>query len=146
MRGNTQKEAVIRALKDYPEKVKRIAILRLELDHPLQVSERELIESLSLTRPPTETTGKNGQISNKTMMIALQLQDTTERMDHLLTLLTKEQSDVLRGFYFEKRPWAELEKEYNLTQRALLNRRDSGLEELGKLNDFMVQVKGGGVQ
>lgn len=158
-----QKRAVIEALKNYPEQQKKIRLLRYELEHPTQVSEEELIESLSLSKS-TDGGGPSGHISNKTMMIALQFQDEAQRMnsevviqiaqdlhileaetarvDYYISLLDLEQAQVIRGYYLEKKQWADMETETGLTQRALLKRRDAGVAELSDMFEFLGRIRG----
>lgn len=158
-----QRDQVIEVLKNYPQKKKQISLLRYELEHPSHISEKELIESLSLAKSEAGGGKSPGHISNKTMMIALQYQDTAQRMngdvvaeitqelsaleaeveriDYYLTLLDEEQALVLRRYYIEQRPWSEVEAEFGLSQRALIKRRDDGVEELAEMFGFLGRIR-----
>lgn len=159
-----QRDQVIEVLKNYPQKKKQISLLRYELEHPSHISEKELIESLSLAKSEAGGGKSPGHISNKTMMIALQYQDTAQRMngdvvaeitqelsaleaeveriDYYLTLLDEGQALVLRRYYIEQKPWAEIENEFNLSQRALIKRRDDGVAELAEMFGFLGRIRG----
>lgn len=159
-----QRDRVIEILKKYPHKKKQINLLRYELDHPSHISEKELIESLSLAKSEDGGVRSPGHISNKTMMIALQYQDVAvrmnsdvvaeitqelsaleaelERIDYYLTLLDEGQALVLRRYYIEQKPWAEIEAECGLSQRALIKRRDDGVRELSEMFGFLGRIKG----
>lgn len=159
-----QRNRVIETLKEYPQKRKQISLLRYELEHPAHISEEELIESLTLAKSEADGGKSPGHISNKTMMIALQYQNAAERMngdvvaeiaqelsaleaeveriDYYLTLLDEGQALVLRRYYIEQRPWAEIEAEFGLSQRALIKRRDDGVGELAEMFGFLGRIRG----
>lgn len=159
-----QKKRVVEILKTYPQKEKQIKMLKYELEHPSHVSEKELIESLSLAKSEDGGVRSPGHISNKTMMIALQYQDTAERIngdvvaeimqelsaleaevariDYYLTLLDEGKALVLRRYYVEQKSWAEIGAELHLSQRALIKRRDDGVGELAEMFGFLGRIKG----
>lgn len=159
-----QRKQVVDILKNYHKKQKQISVLRYELEHPAHVSEEELIESLSLAKTEADGGKSPGHISNKTMMIALQYQNAAERMngdvvaeiaqelsvleaeveriDYYLTLLDEGQALVLRRYYIEQKPWAEIEEEFGLSQRALIKRRDDGVGELAEMFGFLGRIRG----
>ena len=164
-RNDAEKRKLVKTiLASYPSKKKQISVLRYELEHPSHVSEEELIESLSLAKPAADGGKSPGHISNKTMMIALQYQDAAarmngdvvaeiaqelsaleaevERIDYYLTLLDEGQALVLRRYYIEQKPWAEIEAEFGLSQRALIKRRDDGVGELAEMFGFLGRIKG----
>lgn len=163
-RNAEQKAKVIETLKSYPQKKKKISLLRYELEHPSRISEEELIESLSLAKAADGGGRAKGRISNKTMMIALQVEDAAQRMnsdvvmeitqeladleaevdriDYYLSLLEEGRALVIRRYYIEQRTWAEIEMELNLSQRSLIKRRDNGIDELAEMFGFLEQLKG----
>lgn len=159
-----RKKRVIETLKSYPQKKKQISLLRYELEHPSHISEEELIESLSLAKAADGGGRSKGRISNKTMMIALQFQETAQQMnsgvvveitqeladleaevdriDYYLSLLNEGQALVLRRYYMEQKTWSEIEAEFSLSQRALIKRRDDGVEELTEMFGLLKRIKG----
>lgn len=159
-----QRKRVIDTLKAYPKKTQQIRLLRYELEHPSRISEEELIESLSLSKSEDGGGRTKGRISNKTMMIALQVQDAAQRMngdvvmeiaqeladleaevdriDYYLSLLDEDRATVIRRCYIEQKTWAEIESELGLSQRALINRRDDGVGELAEMFGFLDRIKG----
>lgn len=164
MANEEERKRVIDALRSYTPSKKKISLLQYELEHPSHVSQEELIESLSLTKAEGGGVRSPGHISNKTMMIALQYQDAAQRMnsdvvaeivqelsvledevgriDYYLSLLDKGQALVLRRHYIEQKPWAEIGAEVNLSQRAVSNRRDAGLDELAEMFGFLDRLRG----
>jgi predicted DNA-binding protein YlxM (UPF0122 family) len=150
-------------LKSLPLKKRRIEQLRYELSNPPAVSETELLSSLSVGGAPLDAVPASGQISDRTMLIAMRYGDTARRMnheakaqiarelreleletgrlEHYISLLDARQSDVLRRYYFDGKPWNELEDEMNLTIRALINIRNSGVNALVSMYEYIEDVK-----
>ena len=69
---------VIGLLESCRKRMNQIALLHYELEHPANVSPDEIIEAMSLHRSNGGSSGK-GHISNKTLYIALNYQERTER-------------------------------------------------------------------
>lgn len=109
-----------------------------------------------------EMAGSAGYISDKTMRIALQFQDETERLNRdasfeiaqelfnvrrkmkklefYVSQLPPKQAEVIRKHYFEEYSWPALQKELHVSSRTLINRRDEGLNELATMYQYMEQV------
>ena len=68
-------------LKEYPMLKRKETILKYESQHPQHVTEHEVIGALALSHSVQEMAGSAGYISDKTMRIALQFQDETERLN-----------------------------------------------------------------
>lgn len=155
---------VTELLKAYPSKKRQIEQLKIELEHPARVSDKEIIDSLSFGgQAPGEAGGRNGHISNKTMMIALQYRDVMQRinsdaiiqitqelhaleaevarLERYVSLLTRRQQEVIRLYYFEGNNWTVLEDRLHLARRTLFKHRDEALDELAAMFQFIEQVK-----
>ena len=70
MEDNRVRGYVLRTLEEYPNIVRRIAILRYEIEHPIVVSPDEVIDSMNFSRSYSHSRN-SGNISNKTLYIAL---------------------------------------------------------------------------
>ena len=123
---NTEmKNRLLELLDNYHKRARLIALLRYELAHPAQVTEKDLIGAMNFARQ--EGAGRpEGHISNKTLYIALNYQDRArqlnaetfqeisaqlmkleqeqDRLNYYLSLLEPRQEQVLRKAYLEKVP------------------------------------------
>ena len=133
-----------------------------EFVDPQHVTEHEVIGALALSHSVQEMAGSAGYISDKTMRIALQFQDETERLNRdasfeiaqelfnvrrkmkklefYVSQLPPKQAEVIRKHYFEEYSWPALQKELHVSSRTLINRRDEGLNELATMYQYMEQV------
>lgn len=156
------REDVIELLKTYPQLQRKINLLEYERLHPSKVSQDEVISELALGHPLTGTVGSAGYISNKTMQIALNFQDETDRLNYetileidqeLHTLrsrieklefyvdqLEKKQAEVIRKYYFEEKTWPEIQKAMHISSRTLSKYRDDGLDALSAMGQYMGEV------
>ena len=120
-----------------------------------------MIGALALARP-LGGGSQAGRISDKTMRIATTFRDEQERLnctavmdisEELGTLeariaklefyvaqLKPDQSEVIRKYYFEGKSWPELQRELKLSIRTLLKRRDSGIDALVEMGNYMGKV------
>ena len=160
------KDMVVELLKAYPLKMRQLELLKYELDHPVAVGEEEMIESLSFSERSLDSEGSHGtgNISNKTMVTALQYRDNMEqansgtltaitremltleadvgRLDHYISLLDKHQAKVIRLFYFEGMTWLDMEKELHMSKRALIHHRDEAVGVLVTMYTYMLSLQG----
>ena len=149
-------------LKEYPMLKRKETILKYESQHPQHVTEHEVIGALALSHSVQEMAGSADYISDKTMRIALQFQDETERLNRdasfeiaqelfnvrrkmkklefYVSQLPPKQAEVIRKHYFEEYSWPALQKELHVSSRTLINRRDEGLNELATMYQYMEQV------
>ena len=157
------KQEMTALLKSYPQKKLQIEQLRYELDHPPRVSDHDMIDSLS-TGSPAMGGGKNGRISDKTMMIATQYQDAaqklnaetaaqinaelqalveeTERLEHYISLLSERQALIIQRYYFEGRSWSDVGLELHLSRGTLNGERGRALDTLASMYRFIESVSG----
>lgn len=156
---NTEiKTYVTNLLEAYTERTRKIALLRYELEHPGQITENELLSAMTLSAPENESGVRSGGISDKTMRIALSYRETAQRLngavileirrelqsleaeidrlDFYVGFLAQEEKDILRLYYFEKRPWRQIEKETGLSRRTLVRRRGDAIDRLTQMYDY----------
>lgn len=155
---------VIEDLKSYPELKKKVVLLRYEQEHPARVSDGEVLDSMALSRPVSDGIRPSGYISDKTMQIATQFRDKADRLNQETTMeiakelfdverqlaklefyvsqLDQKQAEVIRKYYFERKPWGELQREMHLAPRTLIKRRDDGLDALVSIYSYLGKVKG----
>ena len=150
---------VMKDLKGYPQLKKKAALLRYEQEHPARISDSEVIDSMALSAPMGSGVRRSGFISDRTMQIAAQFRDKRERLNQetimeieqelhsvefLVSRLDPRQAEVIRRYYFEGRTWGELQQEMHLSPRALIKRRDEGVDALARIYDYLEQVTRGG--
>ena len=117
---------VIELLKGWPERERKIAVLRFELKHFANIRKDETLEAMALGHGSGMGL-PSGHISDKTLYIALNYQGRTdklnadtkesiatelveqeyeqERLEYYISLLEKRQAEVLRLGYAQKMPW-----------------------------------------
>lgn len=153
---------VIEDLKSYHQLKKKLALLRFEQEHPARVSDDEVIDSMALSRPVSDSIRATGFISDKTMRIAAQFRDTRDRLNQSTSIeiaqelhaveqqisklefyvsqLEDKQAEVIQKYYFERKTWNELQVEMHLSPRTFLKRRDDGLDSLVSMYTYLGQI------
>ena len=156
------KRRVQAELKEYPELKRKITLLEYESRNPQRITENEVIGALSLSRPAQEAAKPAGYVSDKTMRIAFQFQEETERLNRdaafeiaqelfsvrskveklefYVSQLPPKQAEVIRKHYFEEISWPALQKELHVSSRTLISRRDDGIAALASMYQYMEQV------
>ena len=160
----SEKEELIEELRNYRIKKKKIELLSFELENSYELTDTEIIEALSLGHAQGESLPvKGGHISDKTMKIALHYEDISLRMrteslmqikrelhslkseinriEYYVGLLDSCQEEVIRFYYFDGKTWPEIKEQLHTSQRALIKRRDDGVNELVKIYCFVEGVK-----
>ena len=155
------KKGLLELLRSYPEKKRVIEQLKFELRHPAQIGEDELIDSLS-ARPLSE--GRmGGGVSNKTMTIALQYQNTLHhmnseavadiardlrlleseiaRLEHYVSLLEELKGTVIRQIFFERRSLSELENECRYSKSTIYRVRNEAIDDLVSMYIYLDDIK-----
>ena len=154
---------VMADLQEYASLKKKLALLKFECAHPQQVTENEVITQMALSHPISEGIQKSGYISDKTMRIALQFQDRKEQLNRetineivremteiemrlqkiefYVQQLDTRQETVIRAHYFEGKTWVDLQKQFHLSVRALLKRRDAAVDELVSMYLYLQSIK-----
>jgi len=155
---------VVDRLKAYPAMKRRLDQLCFELDNIPVVNESDFIESLALgVRPEGQGYRHGGHPSDKTMAIALQyknikrecedeayweikrelrsLESEVRRIEYYVSLLDKQQSDVIRLLYFERKTWEDAEIEMQISRRTLFKHRKNALNELVSMFSVLCSVQ-----
>ncbi len=155
---NTElKVAVTALLETYPERERKIAVLRYELSHPSHVSSDELIEAMSLGHE--DGVGRpSGHVSDKTLYIALNYQEkadklnadikeeivsqlvgleqTQNRLKYYVSLLEQRQAETIKLAYFEPVSQEMLAKTLGLSLRTVQKIKAQAIEALAELYSF----------
>lgn len=148
---------VVDLLESYHKRMNQIALLHYELEHPPNVSSDEIIGAMSLGHSD-DTVHAKGNISNKTLYIALNYQERTDRMNsaaredivkHLvklereqeklayyISLLDENQAIVIRRFYFENHTWSEIAQELHVVTRTIHKIKNRALDCLAAMYTF----------
>ena len=146
---NTEmKNRVLELLDNYHKRARLIALLRYELAHPAQVTEKDLIGAMNFAR----------HISNKTLYIALNYQDRArqlnaetfqeisaqlmkleqeqDRLNYYLSLLEPRQEQVLRKAYLEKVPQEQVARELGVSVRSVQDIKAKAIDALAEMYAF----------
>lgn len=145
------REYVILLLKNHTRMVREIASLQFELKNFVKTDDDEIIEGLALASKIGDGI-HSGHISDKTADVALRyrevadqlneeafkavvhrldaLETAAERLDFYLGQLDKTQVEVLRGYYFERQTWREMQEGTELTVKTLRKMRDAAVASL----------------
>jgi len=148
------KEYIEELLKNYHQRERDIAVRKFELANLTRLTENEYISAANLAKG--DGVGHvPGHISNKTLHIALNYKEQTERLNqeaameinreieelelkqrrlrYYVSLLEQRQAAVIRLQFFERLPIEEIEKELRLTARSLRSLRKKAIEELAQM-------------
>ena len=155
---NTEmKNRVLELQDNYHKRARLIALLRYELAHPAQVTEKDLIGAMNFARQ--EGAGRpEGHISNKTLYIALNYQDRArqlnaetfqeisaqlmkleqeqDRLNYYLSLLEPRQEQVLRKAYLEKVPQEQVARELGVSVRSVQDIKAKAIAALAEMYAF----------
>lgn len=155
------KRYVIGLLEDYPDTMRKIALLRYELEHPVAVSADEIIEAMIFARG--EGGGRCvGHVSDKTRNVALSYQDRiarenrenrediirrlvlleheVNRLEHYMGLLTEREMLVIRQHYFERLTWDEIAENLFIARRTAQITMKGAVEKLVEMYQFVSQA------
>ena len=145
------KEYVVMLLKNYSRMVREAASLRFELKNFVRIEDDEIIEGMALSSKMGDGI-RSGRIADRTTDVALRyrevaeqvneeaykavihrlsaLETAIERLDFYLGQLDKAQMEVLRGYYFERRTWREMQEGTELAVKTLRKMRDTAVASL----------------
>lgn len=157
------KKYVKELLETYHDRERMIAVLRYELEHPGKISGAEQIEAMTYGHGDG-IGGTKGHISNKTLYIALNYEEQTERLNatatkeiaeelfdleqrqkkllYYIALLGKRQADVLRLIYIEKLSTKEVVERYGLTYRTIDRIKKEAVESLAEMYTYSERYNG----
>ena len=151
------KAYVVDLLESYPRRMQEIALLHYELEHPARVSTDEMIGAMSFSHGDG-CVRSSGHVSNKTLYIALNYQDKTEKinadttegivkrlvsMEHeqerlvyYISLLDPPQRDAINRFYFEGVSWERVAQELQVAVRTVYKIKRRALDRLADLYEL----------
>lgn len=153
---------ILQLLEGYPERERKIALLRYELEHAGQISKNEMIETMALGH--SDGNGhSDGRISDKTLYIALNyqiksdklngevketivtqlvdLEQTQSRLKYYVSLLEKRQAEVLRLGYFDGLPWEDVAPKVGVALRTVRKIKDRAIDELAAMYAFTKELE-----
>lgn len=153
---------ILQLLEGYPERERKIALLRYELEHAGQISKNEMIETMALGH--SDGNGhSDGRISDKTLYIALNyqiksdklngevketivtqlvdLEQTQSRLKYYVSLLEKRQAEVLRLGYFDGLPWEDVAPKVSVALRTVRKIKDRAIDELAAMYAFTKELE-----
>ncbi len=148
------KEYIEELLKSYHQRERDIAVRKFELANFTKLSEDEYISAANLAKGDGVGYAP-GHISNRTLHIALNYREQTDRLNqeavmeinreieeldleqrrlrYYVSLLEERQAAVIRLQFFERLSIEEIEKELQLTARSLRSIRKKAIEELAQM-------------
>lgn len=158
---NNFTDHVTSLLQNYRAAKRKIQQLRYELEHPTHVTPDEMIEAMSFAKG--EEAGRpSGNISNKTLYIAMNYQDAADRanaavmddlvsrlvpleqeisrLEHYVALLEQRQTAVIRLFFFEGRSIPEICSEMRFTAKTMRAVRQQAINELAEMYAFASEL------
>lgn len=160
--NETIKDQVLSLLEQYPDMLRKISLLKYELEHPSHISEREMIDTLTFAHG--DGNGKvPGRISNKTLYIALNYQQQTEnanadtveeiatklmelehkrnRLEHHARLLDERHAQMIRLCYFEPKSWEEIAETFGIAVRTAQTIRKQAVDMLVDMYAYTAELK-----
>lgn len=151
------KDFVVELLESYNDRERKIAVLRYELEHPMRVSQEEMIGAMNFAHGDGINRA-GGKVPDKTLHIALnyrgetekvnaettreiarrltELEQMQERLEYYVALLERRHAEVLRAFYFERRSWDEIAGALGVALRTAHKIRGRAIEELAEMYAF----------
>ena len=116
------KDYVIQELESYPRTLRQIAVLRYELEHPVQVSTEEMLDAMAFARGEHFGSAP-GHVSDKTLYIAmnyrqkanevnaeisgeisaklLELEHKKNRIEYYVGMLDSRKAEIIRLCFFK---------------------------------------------
>ena len=156
MSGGTR-AYVVDLLESYPKRMQEIALLHYELEHPAHISTNEMISAMSFSHGDG-VVRSSGHVSNKTLYIALNYQDKTEkinadtteeivkrlvsmeheqeRLAYYVSLLDQQQKTAINRFYFEGISWEKIAQELQVAVRTIYKIKRRALDRLADLYEL----------
>lgn len=156
----TARKHVEDLLNSYPEMIRKISLLRYELEHTSTVSPDEMIEAMSFAKSEGSGSAPSG-VSNKTLYIALNYQEAAERVNteamddlslrlfpleqtihrlhHYVGLLPAEEKTIIQLSCFEQKSLQEVAEILDISLWTVRSRRKSAITNLAKMYDFVLE-------
>ncbi len=156
--SETTRAQIINMLEEYRMNIRKIAQLRYELEHPTPVSPAEMMEAMTFAKGTGEGSRPTGYVSDKTLYIAMNYQDTAarlnnenredivskliplerevDRLEHYIQLLEEQKATLLRRHFFDGVGWNELCAEMRLSPKTLRKLREEAIDDLTEMYEF----------
>ncbi len=154
----TVRKQVETLLRSYPELLRKVELLRYELNHSAAISPQEMMEAMAFAKSDGMGHGAGG-ISNKTLYIAMSYQDAAEhinmeaveelverlvpmertlhRLEHHLRLLSTPEQEVIRLCYFEQKSLPDAAQAMSTSVWAVRKQRDAAVTNLANMCAFV---------
>lgn len=148
------KDYVIQELESYPRTLRQIAVLRYELEHPVQVSTEEMLDAMAFARGE-HLRSTPGHISDKTLYIAmnyrqkanevnaeisretstklLELERKKNRIDYFVGMLDSRKAEVIRLCFFKGMTIEGAAEKLDISAKTAQNAKKKALEDLTEL-------------
>lgn len=146
------KVRVLSLLETYSKRKREIDALSYELAHPAQVSPAEQLEAMTYAHGNAEGKPSISHISDKTLYIALNYREKTEklnagvvneiagqlvemqqeqsRLEYYVSLLEPRQAEVIRRTYFQPEPQEAIAKALNVSVRTVQTNKMQAIDTL----------------
>ena len=149
------KEHILGLLENYSKREQQISLLHYEMKHSARISPKEIIDSMALGHGDGTGGSGKGHISDKTMYIALNYQERMERINaesaneiaqrllelegeqnrlrYYVSLLEKQEANVIRSFYIEGVSWEEIAQKIGVALRTVHKIKNRAVGHLAEL-------------
>ena len=148
------KDYVIQELESYPRTLRQIAVLRYELEHPVQVSTEEMLDAMAFARGDHFGSAR-GHVSDKTLYIAmnyrqkanevnaeisgeisaklLELEHKKNRIEYYVGMLDSRKAEIIRLCFFKGMTIEEAAEKLDVSAKTAQNAKKKALEDLTEL-------------
>ena len=160
--NSDMRNCVISLLETSQERKRKIALLHYELEHPVHTSEDEMISAMALGHGDSDGCTE-GHVSHKTLYIALNYQNRTEklnadikeeivvqlvelereqaRLDYYISLLDNRKAEVIRLAYFEGLSQNDIAQNLAIVPRTVRRIKEEAVDKLAKMYSFAEHFK-----
>ena len=148
------KDYVVQELESYPRTLRQIAVLRYELEHPVQVSTEEMLDAMAFARGEHFGVAP-GHVSDKTLYIAmnyrqkanevnaeisgeisaklLELEHKKNRIEYYVGMLDSRKAEIIRLCFFKGMTIEEAAEKLDVSAKTAQNAKKKALEDLTEL-------------
>ena len=162
-KNNDMRAYVVHLLETSQERKRKIALLHYELEHPAQTTEVEMISAMAMGHSVGCDSGHtDGQVSDKTLYIALNYQNRAEklntdikqeivlqlvelereqaRLEYYVSLLDKRSQALIWAIYFDECSLDEAAKQLGIAPRTVRTIKKAALEKLASMYEYIESV------
>ena len=148
------KDYVVQELESYPRTLRQIAVLRYELEHPVQVSTEEMLDAMAFARgehfgvAPGHVSDKtfyiamnyrqkanevNAEISGEISAKLLELEHKKNRIEYYVGMLDSRKAEIIRLCFFKGMTIEEAAEKLDVSAKTAQNAKKKALEDLTEL-------------